>query len=194
MIKINLAKTQNYSAGGKAEGGGAAITTGGGPHPAIKGVVLVIFVALVYGYESYTLAEKGLVLSGLRAEFQKSEQEVSQFGSITNAVNSLTKEKAKLDEILKVIEKISQKRAYKLGAIATVQEHILDDLWLEELVVDKEKVSLRGVSRSSSSVQVLVSKLKESPGIKTASNKGLKRRNTGTDNLNEFEIVARIDN
>ncbi len=197
MIRVNLAKTHNYTSTGTQTAiamDQAAAMSLSGPHPAVKVALMVIMPILLYGYESYNLTQKNIVLSREKAKAQQVEAEVSQFGSVKSVVEDLVKEKEKLDEQLTVIKKISQKRAYKLQAIQVVQRSLLDDLWLDEMVVDQSTLNFKGFSRSPTSVQEIVQNLTSHDFILSAFNKKMERVKSGKENLNSFEIEAKVKN
>lgn len=197
MIRVNLAKTHNYTSAGTQTAIAmdlASASAAGGPHPAVKVAVIIIMPILLYGYQSYTITQKNLVFQREKAKAEQIEAEVSQFGSVKSVVEDLVKEKEKLNEQLTVIKKISQKRAFKLKAIQIVQRSMLDDLWLDELVVDQSVLNFKGYSRSPTSVNEIVRNLSGSDFITSAYNKKMERVTLGKDDLNTFEIEAKVKN
>lgn len=198
MIKVNLAKTHNYASAGTqtaiAMDQAAAMSSAGAPHPAVKIALILIMPILLYAYESYTITQKGLELARVRQQVEQIEAEISQFGSVKSVVEDLSKEKARLTEQLNVIQKISQKRAYKLQAIEVVQQSLLEDLWLDEMIVDQSTLNFRGHSRSPSSVQEIVENLSKNEFILSAFSKEMKRDRIGQEDLNAFEIEAKVKN
>ncbi len=197
MIRVNLAKTHNYTSAGTQTAIAmdmAAASASGAPHPAVKVAVMLIMPILLYGYQSYNITQKTMVFQREKAKAEKAEAEVSQFGSVKAVVEDLVKEKEKLNEQLTVIKKISQKRAFKLQAIKIVQKSMLDDLWLDELIVNQSVLSFKGYSRSPTSVQEIVENLSRSDFITQAFNRKMERRKVGKDDLNTFEIEARVKN
>ncbi len=197
MIRVNLAKTHNYTSAGTQTAiamDQAAAMSQAGPHPAVKVAVILIMPILLYGYESYTLTQKNMTLTREKAKAEQIEAEVSQFGSVKSVVEDLVKEKNKLNEQLSVIQKISQKRAFKLQAIQVVQRSMLDDLWLDEMIVDQSVLNFKGYSRTPTSVQEIVNNLSSSDFIVSAFNKKMERVKLGKDDLNTFEIEAKVKN
>jgi Tfp pilus assembly protein PilN len=197
MIRINLGKTHSYTSSSTQTAVAldqAAAMAQVGPHPSVKVFVMVIFPLLLFGYQTYNIAQKEKVLIRETAKAKQIEAEVAEFGSVKNVVEDLAKEKEKLSKQLSVIKKISQKRAYKLQAIKVVQRSLLDDLWLEEMTVDRSTLIFQGLSRSPSSVQEIVDNLLRSEFVVQAFNKKMERTTLGGEDLNSFEIEAQVKN
>lgn len=199
MIRINLARSNNYSSGAAAAAAGGGLDAGGivvsgMPHPGIKVAAMLIFVILVYGYETYTLS---LLMSDLEVEQKKAaevKRQVDELGSVKAVVEDLIKEKDRLNEQLKVIRKISQKRAYKLLAIEKVQAGITEDLWLEELTVSENEMVFSGITRSTSSVQEIVSNISRSEFVESAATQEIKRTEIDNETFNTFQILVKVKN
>src|SRR5690606_4150363 len=98
------------------------------------------FTVGLYSYEYINIDGKKQELARLNVRAQQLEKEATQYGSVNAIVEDLNKEKKKLTEQLSVIQKISQKRAYKLKAIRSIQENLPEDLWLKEMIVDRAVV------------------------------------------------------
>lgn len=195
MIKVNLAKSQVMRADGTQVAFAADAAAGrlpGAPHPAVKILLVFIFPVLLYAYENYNISEKKKILIRVSAEAQKIEREVSEYGSLKVAVDNLVKEKKKLNSQLSVIEKISQKRAFKLEAIRKVQDSLLSDVWLNELVVDQNLIVFRGYARNPSSIQTIVQNLSENEVVESAMNRELLRVQLGTQQVNSFDIEVKV--
>lgn len=197
MIRINLAKTHNYTSSGTQTAiamDQAAALASGGPHPAVKIAIMIILPIILYIYESYNITQKSIELAKVQTQVQQIEAEVAQFGSVKTVVEDLVKERNKLNEQLSVIQKISQKRAFKLKAINQIQVSLLDDLWLEQLTVDQSVMDFQGLSRSPTSINEIVENLNKNDFIESAFNKEMNRKKIGKEVLQQFNIEARIKN
>ena len=92
MIKVNLAKTHNYTSAGTQTSiamDQMSMGSSGAPHPAVKIAIIIIMPFLLYGYESYNLAQKGIRLAQKQSEVAQMEAEVSQYGSVKTVVEDL---------------------------------------------------------------------------------------------------------
>jgi Tfp pilus assembly protein PilN len=193
MIKVNLAKTSQYASRGtqtsiKIDSGSLRDS-----EKIISKVALILsFTIIIIFYERYNLNLKTNIQEKVKHELASIEQEIAQYGSVTTIIQDLAKEKEILNEQLLVIQKISQKRAYKLKTILKVQEGIPDDLWLKQLIIDKELVTFKGFSRTPTSVQLVVRRLSESIFVESAINQEMNRVKSGDDELQEFNIEARV--
>lgn len=193
MIRVNLAKSHNYTATGTQ----TAIAMdqamlAAGPHPAVKVLVMLILPILLYGYESYNISRLSAIARTEEAKDQKIQRTVSEFGSVKAVVEGLVKEKQRLNEQLRVIKKISQKRAYKLRAVEEVQKSLTEDLWLNELVVDENLLEFKGISRTASSVQEIVKNIGKNDFIESAESREIKRIKIDKESFNTFDIVVRV--
>ena len=196
MIKINLAKTHSYKGAGTSTGiasiSASAFSVDGELAPPAKIAIMAIFLILVIGYEKYQLGVKNEKLAQVNAELNNVRNESAKFGTVTNVIEDLIKEKKQLNEQLLIIQKISQKRAFKLQAIAKVQENIPEDLWLTEMSIKKNFITFKGLSQSPSSVQSVVAYLNASDFVDNAENQELKRESINGQVLNSFSIVAQV--
>lgn len=192
MIRINLAKTHSYQSTGTQTAIAMDQASLGGPHPVVKVVCMLAIVVLVYGYEYYNLSSIKTRYAQKQAQLQQLQNEVTQFGSVTNVVTDLVKEKKQLDDKLAVIQKISKKRAFKLKAIQFVQESVLQDLWLKGLTINNESMNITGYSLSPTSVQQIVKTLSAADFVEPGIAQEIKRI-TGNDvEMNTFEITAKV--
>lgn len=192
MIRINLAKTHAYATPASQTATTISDSPGRtGTHPGVKIFLMVIFVAGVIAFEKKELSGKRKALAVTQSQLQAQQAEIDKFGSVTAVIEELEKEKKKTQEQLSVIQAIAQKRVFKLDAIVKMQESVTDDLWLEELSVDKDEIFFKGFSRSPSSVQLVVKKLKESKYVLEADNIELSRDHT-TPDLQKFVIRVMV--
>jgi hypothetical protein len=195
MIRINLAKTQSYISAGTQSTSTMDLTKiglAGNGDVVAKVVGLLLFTIALIVYEKYNLSIVKTQLNRISVQVQEVEQEISEYGSVESAIENLTKEKAKVNEQLAVIQKISQKRAFKLQAIIKVQSSLPDDLWLKELLVADNRLSFIGYSRTPSSVQAIVKGLTDMDIVQSAINKELSRVKLGDETLQKFEIEAEV--
>jgi Tfp pilus assembly protein PilN len=195
MIRINLAKTQSYVSAGTQPTSTMDLTKiglAGNGDVVAKVVGLLLFTIALIVYEKYNLSIVKTQLNRISVQVQEVEQEISEYGAVESAIENLTKEKEKVNEQLAVIQKISQKRAFKLQAIIKVQSSLPDDLWLKELLVADNRLSFIGYSRSPSSVQAIVKGLTDMDIVQSAINKELSRVKLGDETLQKFEIEAEV--
>lgn len=194
MIRINLAKTQSYSAPTTQAPSGIEMPSMTGDSKAVKIASMLVFLILVIGYEKYQLNKKRSVLEGMQKEMATIQTEISKFGSVTNVIEDLIKEKEKLNGQLLVIQQISAKRAFKLKTITKIQESLPDDAWLEELKIDQTLVNLKGLARTPTSVQKIVNNLLTADFIEAANNKEMKRvkMTVDADEVQQFDIEAKV--
>lgn len=192
MIKVNLAKTHNYTSRGTEtaiESDRVALAEGD-VSPVAKVGCIVLFTILLIGYEKYKLSEKMDERKAIAVRLSKVKQDIQNFGTVKNVIEDLVKERSKLNEQLRVIRKISQKRAFKLKTIKKVQESLPEDLWLKQLIISKETLMFEGYSRTPSSVQNIVAQLEKEEFVESAINTELKRSKIGEETVNEFQIEA----
>lgn len=193
MIRVNLAKTHNYSSAGTQTAVQLDAAKLTGQSESIKKVVImIVFPILLYMYEAYSLGLKQEQSQKIKGQLEAVQQEIQQYGSVTTIVEDLLKEKEKLNAQLKVIQTISQKRAFKLKAITKVQESLPDDLWMREMNIVGGIISFKGYSQTSISVQKIVRRLNDLDFITSAINKELKRVTRGDREVQEFNIEARV--
>lgn len=195
MIRINLAKTQSYSGPSAQATDGIQIpSVVASDNKAVKIASMIFFLILVIGYERYILGSKRAILAETKTQMQSIQDEIAKFGTVTSVIEDLVKEKEKLNGQLLVIQQISQKRAFKLKAITKIQESLPDDLWLDEMKIDRNTVNIRGLSRTPTSVQKIVNSLSAADFIESAVNKELKRvkPTSDTDELQQFDIEAKV--
>ncbi len=194
MIRINLAKTHAYAGPSTQTAVRLDTPVAQGQSQGLKIVSMILFLVLVIGYEKQQLSIKKANAAVSQNQLQAILAEIASFGSVTSIIEELEKEKKKVDEKLGVIESISKKRAFKLGIIMIMQENLPDDLWLEEMVVDKDLIHFKGLSRSPASIQQIVKKLEDNNFVKSAVNNELSRFKDGEDELQKFTIEARVKN
>ncbi len=195
MIRVNLAKTHSYQPTGTQTAiamDQAAISAAAGAHPAAKVACMVAFVILLYIYESYNLSAIQSQFAQRQAALQQIQNEVQEFGSVTNVVADLQKEKKQLDTKLAVIQKISQKRAFKLKAIQFIQESVLDDLWLKSLTVSNNTLEISGFSITPTSVQQIVKTLSAADFVEPGVTQEIKRIERNETDINTFKITAQV--
>lgn len=195
MIRVNLAKTHNYTSTGTQTAiamDQAAAKAAGAPHPAVKVGLMVLMTILLYVYESYNLSQLRVRLAEKNEQVRQIQAEVQQFGPVSGVVEGLVKERQKLNSQLAVIQQISRKRSFKLRAIRQVQESVLEDLWLTEMIVKRDSLVFRGLSRSPTSVQQIVKNLLAADFVETAINRELKRVKSAEGEMNSFDIEAKV--
>lgn len=193
MIKVNLAKSQSYASAGTQTSiamDTQAITSG--ESPVAKVGLIVAFLILVMGYEKYNMGILKEQEMAVRNQLTQVETEIKKFGSVTAVIEDLIKEKKTLGEKIKVIEKISQKRAFKLNTIVKVQESLPEDLWLEELLIDEAVINFKGLARTPTSVQQVVRTLNDAEFVESAFNKVLERKKKDGNDFQYFEIEATV--
>ncbi len=195
MIRINLAKTHAYV--GPSTQTAVSLDKSlpsAGHKPGVKVLAMVAFLIAIIVYEKYQISFKKSSAIQLQGQLQTLQAEITQYGSVTTIIEELEKEKEKVDKKLSVIQTISQKRAFKLGIIMIMQENLPDDLWLQEMTVDKDLIYFKGLSRSPSSIQQVVKKLEDNNFVSSAINNELSRFKEGEDELQKFTIEARVKN
>lgn len=193
MIRVNLAKTNSHASVGtqtaiKVDG----LSLSGNGEIIQKVLVMSIFLILVIVYEKYTINQKTEKLIATQQQLDQIQMEVEKFASVKAVVEGLVKERNNLNEQLKVIEKISQKRAYKLKTITLVQESLPDDLWLNEMEIEKNIINFKGYSKKPTSVQMIARKLSNAEFIASALAKEIKRVTVEKRTLQEFNIEAKV--
>ncbi len=193
MIRVNLAKSHSFqSTGTQTAIAMDQASLAMGPHPVVKVILILIFPVLLYFYESYNLSEITKRYVQKQDELQQIQNEVTQFGSVSNVVGDLMKEKKQLDDQLAVIQKISQKRAFKLKAIQFIQESVLEDLWLKKMVVSDDSLEIEGFSITPTSVQKIVKTLSSAEFIEDGINQEIRRVQNNDGELNTFKILAKV--
>lgn len=197
MIRVNLAKTQSYSPASAGtitnmdfKGLGAGVNV----NLVLKIGGLIMATILVIAYEQYMISGKRSTLAQVSVEAAALQEEINGFGSVDQVLDGLAKEKAKMNEQLTVIQKISQKRAFKLQAILRVQKGLPEDVWLEEFNFDDNIIIIKGFSRTPTSVQIFVQTLNDADFITSAVNKELSRVKLADQQIQKFEIEARVLN
>ena len=191
MIKINLAKA---SASIPAET--HSVATGGlanfSPNDnAIKVVCMLVFIFILYAYQKYNISNKTQRFLTINVQATELQEQVTKFGPVTAVVEDLAKERKKLNQQMEVIQKISEKRAYKLGSIIALQESIPTDTWIEEMALKEGVINFKGYSRDPTSVQKIVSHLSELDFLESAVNKELSIKKIGKSEVHSFNIEAR---
>jgi len=197
MIRINLAKSQSYapmSAGTVTNMDFKSLGAGANANLLFKVGGLLLTTILLIAYENYTISIKNTALARVTTQAAALQEEIKGFGSVDQVLENLGKEKAKMNEQLTVIEKISQKRAFKLQAILTAQKGLPEDVWLEEFNFYDSTIILKGFSRTPTSVQEFVQALNNTDFILSAVNKELSRVKMGDQQVQKFEIEARVLN
>ena len=193
MIKVNLAKTHNYtSAGTQTAIAMDQAAMEAAPHPAVKVVLMLLATFCLYIYESYNLSQLRVRLAEKNEQVRQIQEEVKQFGSVSAVVDSLASERQKLNDQLTVIQNISKKRSYKLRGIKLFQENLLEDVWLSEMSITDKSLIFRGYSRTPTSVQQIVKNLMSNDFIESAINRDLKKVILGNEKLNSFDIEAKV--
>ncbi|MEM7646025.1 MAG: PilN domain-containing protein [Pseudomonadota bacterium] len=194
MIRINLAKTHNYASSGTetAISSDRAAAIEGESTPQAKIAIMLVFTVLLYIYERYNLGTKQATASQISAQLEQVKGEIGNFGTVTSVVEDLVKEKEKLNAQLLIIQKISQKRAFKLKTILKVQENLPSDLWLTELIIDENEIEFKGLSRTPTSVQNIVAYLNDADYVDLAINQELKSIELDGETVNSFSILARV--
>ena len=198
MIKINLAKVSAH-VGEAAETGGSSAPSidfsgfsGLGKSALLKLGLVFIFTLGVYIWESRVNSDIQAQLKARQAKLKELETEVAKFGSAALAVEEIKKERKRLHDRLRVIAKISSKRAFKIQTLEAMQQIIPEDCWLKEIKITKTQVELNGYSRNPSSVQSLVEKLSELEFLSSVTNEGMVRTKLGETNVSEFSILAKV--
>lgn len=192
MIKVNLAKASasvSVETEKVASGGLASFSQSDN---LAKIAAMLIFVICLYGYESYNMKEKTTLYNRVRTESDRLAAQVQQHGGVVDAVEDLAKERKTLDKQMKVIQKISKKRAFKLNSIIKLQQSIPEDSWVEEMIVKEDVMSFKGFARSPASVQTIVSGLESLDFMDTAVNKELALKKIGISEVHQFNIEAKV--
>ena len=192
MIKVNLARMSSAAAHVHVEQAVSAPGPAQPLHPLVKVLLIFIIPIGLYIWQDMIVSEKMARLQDSDAQLADIKTQVEKLGAVTSVVRSLSKEKDRLQEQLRVIGKISSKRAFKLRTINEMQGVLPDDCWLENVKIEKEKVFFKGYSRTPSSVQELVDSLEKLDFLASAYNQELKRANLGTAKVHEFNIIAEV--
>ena len=196
MIRINLAKmdasapTPGIAAVSDSIGSGLSLP--GTSNPFAKIGVVLVFPLLLYVWEQNQLSTKRSTLAKKTQSLNAIKSEVEKFGSVTSIVEDLKKERELLHGRLKVIKKISGKRALKIGALRDLQRIIPRDVWLEAVSFNDGEITFEGLSRTPSSVQVMAEQLVGSQFIASALPSELKRSQVGETTLHKFKIKAKV--
>ena len=196
MIRVNLAKTHNYSSTGTqtaiAMDQASASLASGQANLIAKVALMLASTLLLYLYQTYNISQLRVKLAVKNDQLAQIQAEVEKFGPVTQVVDNLLKERQRLDAQLEVLQKISKKRSSKLSTIRLVQESVVEDLWLKTMRVDQNILGFRGYSRTPTSVQQIVKNLQAADFIESAINKELKLEKKGKEELNSFDIEARV--
>ncbi len=195
MIRVNLAKAQSFApmaSGTVTNIDFRGLGSGANVNLALKVGGLIMATILLIGYEKYVISQKQSSLAQLSIQAAAIQNEIKGFGSVDEVLEGLAKEKAKMNEQLTVIQKISQKRAYKLQTILKTQAGLPEDVWLDEFVFDRNRIVFKGFSRTPTSVQNFVRELNSTDFIKSAVNKELSRVKLGDQPVQKFEIEAEV--
>ena len=156
MLRVNLLR--NLSAAAPV---GTVISIGGSssgsPEETQKQALLrlmVIFLGVggVIFFEKMQLTSKHKALEDLSAQISSIQSEKAKFGDAGPIVERYTEERKKLDERIKVLEKLTRNRLREVKLLDAIQTILPAQAWLESMVMDAGKVTLTGFAPTEANV------------------------------------------
>ena len=196
MIRINLAKSSNFMNAGEA---GKQVDFFRGDidlkidwSHIKKILVMFTFPVILIVYEKYNsfALKKSLQISA--AGVNKLQQEINSFGEISSVIEELIKEKERMSVKLGIIKEISKKKTLKVKSLLEIQEKMPENLWLKEIVFEKDKVLFNGYSLKDSSVQKMVKGLKGVEFIESVANKDVKKMENSDIDMYQFDMELKL--
>ncbi len=196
MIRINLAKSSNFmNAGGEKQANifNADMNLKLDWSHLQKLSIILTFVAILVVYEKYNLFSLKKKLEASVSEVKKIQEELGSFGDVSSVIHELIKEKEKMSTRMEVVKTISRRRTSKTNTLLNIQKNAPEDLWLKEIVFEKDKILFSGYSRKVSSVQEIVKKMGEVDSVESAVNKDIKKVNNDSENeTHEFTVELKL--
>ncbi len=173
MIRINLAKSSNFmntgEAGNQLFNKDLDLKIDWSHFKKFLVVLTLPTVLVIYEKSNSFLLKESLKKS--TAELDKVKQELEKFGDISSVIQELIKEKEEMNKKLEVIKEISKRRTLKTDILFKIQEKIPEQIWLKEVLFEKEKILINGYSRKDSSAQSIIEELKGIESVESVANK-----------------------
>jgi Tfp pilus assembly protein PilN len=175
MIKVNLANSiLKKSDSSKSVGGslneGKALRDG-----AIKVALIIAPLIGIMYYEKIDLDEKQIKLQILTQQRDQLNGEIKEKKSVDEIVKNVKLQQEEMDDKFRVMEKIFGLRAKKIQALALLQKHIPQTLWLQKVAVTelatesdgpgKTSISIVGHGTNLADIQVYITLLEQERGI-----------------------------
>lgn len=175
MIKVNLANSILK----KSEGSKSVSSLTEGTMLRDSAIKIALIIAPVIGimyYEKIDLEAKNQTLARLTEERDSLNKDLTSKQSVDEIVKNVKEQQSEMDDKLHVMEKIFGLRAKKIQALALLQKHIPQSLWLSKVAVSedgtanpdmpgKTLVTVTGFGTSIDDIQVYTTLLGQEKGI-----------------------------
>jgi Tfp pilus assembly protein PilN len=112
---------------------------------------------------------------------------------LTSKYSTINQEAKKLEKDLEKIDAVKNylsNRGYSLEVLAELHAIVSDDIELNELRYDGDKISVKGTADAMSSVFSFVDRLEKSKYFKEVKTRYTAKRKDGLRDLSDFEIIA----
>lgn len=155
MIRINLiAEGKKQAAPSARKGGGLSIA---GENAALWSLLTIVVVALVaYGGYWLLLARD---ISARDGEIAESQRKVDELQAIIDEVERYTVRKAELQHQITVISELRDNQHGPVRIMDEVSKNLPDLLWLDELTLTAQAVTIAGRSFTTNSIASFIENL-----------------------------------
>lgn len=128
----------------------------------LKLIWLVVFIAILVGYEMFTINQKSEELGRLKSELGRLESELSTMRPQVETAQRFQKEKQRLEKQLQVVKDLSKERLMAVRSLDALQSLIPEKVWLEKAVFKEKEVKLDGRAVDELGVSAFMQGLEES--------------------------------
>ncbi len=130
--------------------------------PALKLVIMVIPLVVIYLYEMKVKNDAQANVSRITAEVQQTETIRDQKKAILDSINLLKREYEYRLPILNEFKKISKEKLHGIKILDQLQDLLPGQIWVTEVDLDRSKIDIAGVSTSDKELTVFQKNFEDS--------------------------------
>ena len=196
MIKINLSLAQNQM---------DLSNLGGFDFTKIKPALVLIAIVSVY-VPDYTIQPyweeefqaRNNDLSALQGRLSEKRREVSKFADLERQIKELQAQEENLGKKLVAVKQAISLKRNPSNLLLYIAKNIPEDLWIKEMILEENKLIIKGEALSYTGVGSFVNNLRSSVFVSDASIKSTTSnvRDSDKRRIETFEVhftIARLD-
>lgn len=166
MIKINLTTTKKQV---------DMTNVGGFDFTKLKIKALIVVIALIYAPDFFLVPmweqqreQLSQELVGKQQELGKLKSKISQTASLERQIRELKAQEENLGQKLVAVKKAISEKRNPAGLLLYIAKNVPNELWLKELHLDNDVLTVKGEALDYTSIGNFVNSLKSSVFIKDA--------------------------
>lgn len=195
MIRIDLLKGLQGSAAGAAVDSGDSFSSdvfesqGSDQKRAVLNfIVIVFFSVMLLLYENDNLTTKEEILARHQKELSSLQEKNKDEKSLIEELESFEREKAQIEERVRIIGRLSKGRLKEVKSLDAVQKILPKKVWLTEVAVKSSEVKIGGFAMSDGFVNQFINGLEQSIYFEDVALRKSEDKKTDRGNLKRFEI------